>query len=237
MEDNRSRRERRALATRAIEPAQLGLAGAAQLGCLHRQSGKDAEPEVEYLVTSRVAGKLCPEEFLTTDRQYWGVESGLHQRLDCSGFEDRLRVRHKGAVHILGLFARVGVALFVRWAQKPAPCPRPNFSHLAGMELRPSLAYDSPGGGLSPGCAPIPAALTNGRVLAERYRLHLRARVTPFCSPLTRLLPLTKSRPTEWLTLCAALKRTTFLESAIPPRSGNDILVALHWYALIPLCG
>ena len=117
MEDNRSRRERRALATRAIEPAQLGLAGAAQLGCLHRQSGQDAEPEVEYLVTSRVAGKLCPEEFLNTDRQYWGVESGLHQRLDCSGFEDRLRVRHKGAVHILGLFMRVGVALFVRWAK------------------------------------------------------------------------------------------------------------------------
>ena len=123
MEDNRSRRERRALATRAIEPAQLGLAGAAQLGCLHRQSGKDAEPEVEYLVTSRVAGKLCPEEFLNTDRQYWGVESGLHQRLDCSGFEDRLRVRHKGAVHILGLFARVGVAFVIIFAKdlyKPA---------------------------------------------------------------------------------------------------------------------
>ena len=51
-EDNRSREER-ALATRAIEPTQLGLAGAAQLGCLHRQSGKDAAPEVEYLVTSR----------------------------------------------------------------------------------------------------------------------------------------------------------------------------------------
>lgn len=117
-EDNRSRRERRALATRAIEPTQLGLAGAAQLGCLHRQSGKDAAPEVEYLVTSRAAGPLAPEEFLNTDRDYWGVESGLHQRLDCSGFEDRLRVRHKGAVHILGLLARVGVALFVRWAQK-----------------------------------------------------------------------------------------------------------------------
>jgi len=116
VEDNRSRRERRALVTRTIEPAQLGLAGAAQLGCLHRQSGKDAQPEVEYLVTSRTAEKLSPENFLNTDRQYWGVESGLHQRLDCSGFEDRLRVRHKGAVHLLGLFARVGVALFVRWA-------------------------------------------------------------------------------------------------------------------------
>ena len=118
MEDNRSRRERRALATREIEPTQLGLAGAAQIGCLHRQSGQDAKPEVEYLVSSRAAGQLSPEAFLNTDRDYWGVESGLHQRLDCSGFEDRLRVRHKGAVHILGLFARVGVALYVRWAKK-----------------------------------------------------------------------------------------------------------------------
>lgn len=103
------------------------MAGAAQIGCLHRQSGKDADlpgergqtgPEVEYLVSSRPATQLSPEEFLNTDRQYWGVENGLHQRLDCSGFEDRLRVRHKGVVHILGLFARVGVALFVRWAKK-----------------------------------------------------------------------------------------------------------------------
>ncbi len=42
----------------------------------------------------------------------------MHQRLDGSGFEDRLRVRHQGAVHLLGLFARVGVALFVLWAKR-----------------------------------------------------------------------------------------------------------------------
>ncbi len=118
MEENRSRLERRALTTRAIEPVQLGLAGAAQIGCLHRQSGKNAKPEVEYLVTSRPSSQLPTEELLHHDRNYWGVESGLHQRLDCSGFEDRMRVRHKGAVHILGLFARVGVALYVRWAPK-----------------------------------------------------------------------------------------------------------------------
>lgn len=118
IEDNRGRRERRALVTREIEPTQLGLAGAAQIGCLHRQSGKEAKLEVEYLVTSRPVRQLSPEEFLNTDRNYWGVENGLHQRLDCSGFEDRLRVHHKGAVHILGLFARVGVALFVRWAKE-----------------------------------------------------------------------------------------------------------------------
>ena len=118
IEDNRGRRERRALVSRAIEPTQLGLAGAAQIGCLHRQSGQEAKLEVEYLVTSRATSQLSTEGFLNLDRQYWGVESGLHQRLDCSGFEDRLRVRHKGAVHILGLFARVGVALFVRWAKE-----------------------------------------------------------------------------------------------------------------------
>ncbi len=118
LEDNRRRRERRALATRAIEPVQLGLAGAAQIACLHRQSGEEADTEVAYLVTSRAATQLSPEEFLNKDRDDWGVENGLHQRLDCSGFEDRLRVRPKGAIHLRGLFARVGVALFVRWAKK-----------------------------------------------------------------------------------------------------------------------
>ena len=117
IEDNRSRWERRALATRAIEPAQLGLAGAAQIGCLHRQIGQQADPQTEYLVTSRTAPQLSSEQFLNTDRKYWAVESGLHQRLDCSGFEDRVRIRHKGALHIVGLFSRVGVGLFVGWAQ------------------------------------------------------------------------------------------------------------------------
>ena len=118
MEDNRGRRERRTLAVREIEPVQLGLAGAAQLGCLHRQLGRDRKLETEYVVTSRTGEGLSLVAFLDTDRNYWGVESGLHQRLDCSAFEDRLRVHHKGALHILGLCSRIGVALFVRWAGK-----------------------------------------------------------------------------------------------------------------------
>jgi hypothetical protein len=120
IEDNRSRRERRALASREVAPAQLGLAGAAQIGCLARQLGKEAKVEIEYLVTSRAAFNFPTESFLNLDRDYWGVESGLHQRLDCSAFEDRMRVRHKGVVHILGLFSRIGVALFIRWARKQA---------------------------------------------------------------------------------------------------------------------
>ena len=96
------------------------MAGAAQIGCLARQLGNDAKVQIEYLVTSRAAVHLPIESLLNLDRDYWGVESGLHQRLDCSAFEDRMRVRHKGAVHILGLFSRVGVALFIPWARQRA---------------------------------------------------------------------------------------------------------------------
>jgi hypothetical protein len=96
----------------------LGLAGAAQIGRLHRRLNPGANTETEYLITSRPVQLLPLEDFLDTDRKYWGVENGCHQRLDCSAFEDRLRVRHKGALKILGLFTRIGIALFIRWAKK-----------------------------------------------------------------------------------------------------------------------
>ncbi|MBA3356472.1 MAG: hypothetical protein H0U18_11190 [Pyrinomonadaceae bacterium] len=119
-ESNHGRNERRALAARAIEPTQLGLAGAAQIGRLHRQLKPEAKTQTEYLVTSRPVLQLPLEDFLKMDRDYWGVESGCHQRLDCSAFEDRLRIRHKRALKILALFSRVGLALFIRWAgQQP----------------------------------------------------------------------------------------------------------------------
>jgi hypothetical protein len=121
LEHNHGRFERRALVTREITPSQLGLPGAAQLGCLHRclnRLNPEAKTEIEWLVTSRSADKLPLEDFLNLDRNYWGVENGCHQRLDCSAFEDRLRVRHKGALKILAVFSRVGIALFIRWAQK-----------------------------------------------------------------------------------------------------------------------
>lgn len=74
--------------------------------------------ETVWLATSRDAEKLGPEDFLATIRQYWGIENGSHQRLDCSGMEDRLRVRNPNAVTVLGLFQRFSTTLFVAWAQK-----------------------------------------------------------------------------------------------------------------------
>ena len=74
--------------------------------------------ETVWLATSREAEKLGPEDFLENNRQYWGIENGDHQRLDCSALEDRLRVRNPNAVTVLGLFHRFSITLFVAWAKK-----------------------------------------------------------------------------------------------------------------------
>lgn len=78
------------------------------------------EPKTEtvWLATSRALAQLGPEEFLATHRQYWGIENGDHQRLDCSALEDRLRVRNPNAATVLGLFHRFSITLFVAWAKK-----------------------------------------------------------------------------------------------------------------------
>ena len=73
--------------------------------------------ETVWLVTSRESDKLGAEDFLGHNRQYWGIENGAHQRLDCSALEDRLRVRDPNAATILGLFHRVSLTLFIAWTR------------------------------------------------------------------------------------------------------------------------
>jgi hypothetical protein len=73
--------------------------------------------ETVWLVASREVEKLGAEDFLGNNRQYWGIENGVHQRLDCSALEDRLRVRDQNAATVLGLFHRVGISLFMAWAK------------------------------------------------------------------------------------------------------------------------
>src|SRR5258708_55257 len=77
------------------------------------------EPTTEtiWLATSREPDKLGAEDFLSANRQYWGIENGAHQRLDCSALEDRLRVRETNAVAVLGLFHRMSLRLFKAWAK------------------------------------------------------------------------------------------------------------------------
>jgi predicted transposase YbfD/YdcC len=41
------------------------------------------------------------QQMLFCDRQYWGIETGLHQRLDSMAGEDRSRVRGKAALNLV----------------------------------------------------------------------------------------------------------------------------------------
>lgn len=75
------------------------------------------QTETIWLGTSREASQLGAEELLEANRQYWGIENAAHQRLDCSGMEDRLRVRDPNAAAILGLLHRMSLTLFMAWAK------------------------------------------------------------------------------------------------------------------------
>lgn len=53
-------------------------------------------------------------QMLRSDRDYWGIENGLHQRLDVIAGEDRSRVRGKAALN-LAVIRRAVVSVAVRW--------------------------------------------------------------------------------------------------------------------------
>ena len=99
---------------RDITPAQLGLAGAAQLIrliSLVTEKGQTTTTHL-YLVTSRPAQALDPDQILRLRRSQWGIETVCHQVLDVSLHEDQSRVRSTSGVAVLGLLSRISLALF-----------------------------------------------------------------------------------------------------------------------------
>ena len=95
------------------------------------------KPDAQYLLTSRPPEHLPACQWLDEQRNYWGSEAGLHQRLDVSANEDRSRVRQRNAVWVLGMFRRIGVSIFMHWrAQnlKRAKATLPDFHEEMGLE-------------------------------------------------------------------------------------------------------
>jgi hypothetical protein len=52
---------------------------------------------------------------LKADRKYWGIETGLHLRLDVIAGEDRSRVQKANAVMNLAVIRRAVVSVAVHW--------------------------------------------------------------------------------------------------------------------------
>lgn len=95
------------------------------------------KPDAQYLLTSRTPEHLSPGQWLHEQRAYWGIEAGLHQRLDVSADEDRSRVRHRNAVWVLSMFRRISVSLFMHWRaqnSKWAKATLPDFHEEMGLE-------------------------------------------------------------------------------------------------------
>ena len=135
-EQNRGRTEIRTLCTAPISPEQACFPAAAQSAIILRQ-GLGEKPDIQYLLTSREPERLSAPQWLAAQRAYWGIEAGLHQRLDVSADEDRSRVRHRNAAWVLGMFRRIGVSLFMHWrGQDPrrAKATLPDFHEEMGLE-------------------------------------------------------------------------------------------------------
>lgn len=81
--------------------------------------------ETEYLITSCPAGVLPPGAFLQADRDYWGIETGLHLRLDVSAGEDRSRVRHRTSALNLAMLRRTALSVAIHWIGLHPPRRRP----------------------------------------------------------------------------------------------------------------
>jgi hypothetical protein len=99
----------------------VGFPFAAQGARLLRQIEGRKDEEVT-LITSAPVERLDASRWLLLNRQSWGIESGLHQRLDVSYNDDRCRVQGDNALWALGMFRRIANSLFMEWrATRPRP--------------------------------------------------------------------------------------------------------------------
>ena len=82
---------------------------------LLRRHLRHHSPETVALVTSLLPEDLNAAQWLQDNRAAWGIESGLHQRLDVSHLDDQCRVRLPRSMRVIGMFRRFSNSLFMHW--------------------------------------------------------------------------------------------------------------------------
>ena len=111
----------------ATDPEQVGFPSARQIASLTRvvfrkdPKNKDQDKtskETVHLITSLDASQASGKDLKAIKRDYWGIESKLHYRLDNVLDEDRSRVRNPNAALILGMFRRVVVSFAIPWSRE-----------------------------------------------------------------------------------------------------------------------
>ena len=119
---NRGRTEARCVVAFDTTATRIDFPFAEQAARLTRCIDSRRKPaegvQTEYLITSRPAAQMSAQQMLWQDRQYWGIETGLHLRLDVIAGEDRSRVCHPNAVMNLAVIRRAVVSLAVDWSRR-----------------------------------------------------------------------------------------------------------------------
>ena len=120
--NNRSRHEKRSLRWVAAEAETLCCTGARSVVEITREvrilrgkdKGKHTKERVVY-VCSLAPEKARGAEMLERIRRYWGIEGGLHQRLDVGCAEDASRVRNCNALLVVGIAHRAAPGVSMNW--------------------------------------------------------------------------------------------------------------------------
>ena len=107
---NCARHETRAIETTPVSATSVAFPFAAQAGRLSTRvehaSGEITETSI-LLLTSREQARMSAGQMLRLRREYWGIETGLHSRLDVSALEDKSRVRLRNNVMVLAVMRRL----------------------------------------------------------------------------------------------------------------------------------
>jgi hypothetical protein len=109
------------LSAQSISPEAVAFPCAQQVALLRRQL-RQHQAETVALITSLPPEQLSPAQWLAANRAAWGIESGLHQRLDVSHHDDHCRVRSPRSMLVLGMLRRFSNSLFLHWrSHQPKP--------------------------------------------------------------------------------------------------------------------
>jgi hypothetical protein len=140
--------------TAQVSPEEVGFPFASQAARLLRQT-QGRKDEAVALITSAPVSLLPPKLWLLLNRKGWGIESGLHQRLDVSYNDDRCRVQSDNGMWVLGMFRRIANSIFMEWSthqRRPDHVTTTDFQTLMAenhraaavrfvLSKRPSLKY------------------------------------------------------------------------------------------------
>ena len=122
MELNRGRIEARCLQRFEVTAEQTCFPFVEQAGRLtrsiDRKTSKDLEVETDWLISSRPLEQMTAPQMMTADRLHWGIENGLHLRLDVTAGEDRSRVRNPTAALNLAMIRRATISVGIHWIQQ-----------------------------------------------------------------------------------------------------------------------